>query len=48
MLKILLVGCGRMGEALVNGWLNQGRDPTRIWVVEPNQKLAHKFISKDV
>ena len=48
MLKILLVGCGRMGEALANGWLNQGRDPAGIWVVEPNQKSAHKLISKGV
>ena len=43
MLNILLVGCGRMGEALANGWLNQGRDPARIWIVEPNQKSANKF-----
>ena len=48
MLKILLVGCGRMGEALANGWLNQGRDPAHIWIVEPNQKSANKLISQGV
>ena len=46
MLKILLVGCGRMGEALANGWLNQGHDPAGIWVVEPNQKSAGVVGSK--
>jgi pyrroline-5-carboxylate reductase len=34
---ILLVGCGRMGSALLQGWLAQGFDPKAIVVVEPNQ-----------
>lgn len=34
---ILLVGCGRMGGALLSGWIAQGFDPKAIVVVEPNQ-----------
>lgn len=48
MAEILLVGCGRMGEALASGWLNQGRDPDTIIVVEPHPKFASHLISKGV
>lgn len=34
---ILLVGCGRMGGALLSGWLARGFDPKAIVVVEPNE-----------
>lgn len=33
---LLLVGCGRMGGALLSGWCAQGLDRNAIWVVEPN------------
>ena len=33
--RILLVGCGKMGSALLAGWLDQGIDPAGIVVVEP-------------
>ncbi len=33
---ILLVGCGNMGQALVRGWLAEGRDPERIQVIDPD------------
>jgi len=33
--RILLVGCGKMGSALLGGWLDQGIDPAGIVVVEP-------------
>ncbi len=32
---ILLVGCGKMGGALLNGWIEGGRSPSTITVVEP-------------
>ena len=38
--NILLVGCGNMGQALVKGWLANGRDPKRIQVVEPDSQAA--------
>ena len=35
MTKILLVGCGRMGSALLTGWRDQGIPAANIVVVEP-------------
>ena len=35
MSQILLVGCGKMGGALVEGWLSGGRDPGSITIIEP-------------
>ncbi len=32
---LLLVGCGKMGTALLHGWLAEGFAPDRICVVEP-------------
>jgi pyrroline-5-carboxylate reductase len=32
---ILLVGCGKMGSALLRGWLERGVDNARIYVVDP-------------
>ncbi len=37
---ILLVGCGKMGGALLRGWLRQGLDRTEIHVVEPAPEAA--------
>ncbi len=34
--SVLLVGAGRMGGALLKGWLAGGRDPSRIFVQEPS------------
>ena len=31
---LLLVGCGKMGGALLRGWLKQGVDPTQVFVVD--------------
>jgi pyrroline-5-carboxylate reductase len=33
---ILLAGAGRMGGAMLNGWLAQGLDPKRLAVIEPS------------
>lgn len=32
---IVILGCGRMGSALLGGWLAGGMDPARVHVVEP-------------
>lgn len=32
--RILLIGCGRMGKAMLKGWLAQGVSPSNILVVE--------------
>ncbi len=36
--KILLVGCGNMTGAMLDGWLAAGLDPARFTVVEPSDK----------
>jgi pyrroline-5-carboxylate reductase len=33
--SLLLVGAGRMGSALLRGWLNLGLDPARVHVLDP-------------
>lgn len=37
--SILLVGCGRLGSAIVEGWLDHGPlDPRRLMIVSPSAK----------
>ncbi|KIL97358.1 Pyrroline-5-carboxylate reductase [Paramagnetospirillum magnetotacticum MS-1] len=36
MTKILLVGCGKMGSAMLAGWLERGTSPGDVVVVEPS------------
>ncbi|WP_417317201.1 pyrroline-5-carboxylate reductase [Emcibacter sp.] len=33
--RILLIGCGNMGKAILNGWLSSGVDPDSIFIVDP-------------
>lgn len=33
---LVLLGCGKMGSALLEGWLKQGVPPGAVWVIEPN------------
>ncbi|MEE2760840.1 MAG: pyrroline-5-carboxylate reductase [Pseudomonadota bacterium] len=33
---LFLVGCGKMGGAMLSGWLDQGVAPTSITIIEPN------------
>ncbi|MBF0248144.1 MAG: pyrroline-5-carboxylate reductase [Alphaproteobacteria bacterium] len=40
MTAILLVGCGKMGGAMLDGWIARGASPSDITVVEPNAELA--------
>lgn len=32
---LVLLGCGRMGSAMLAGWLDRGVPPAAVWVVEP-------------
>lgn len=34
--KILLIGCGNMGRALLKGWLANGIPPDNIYIVDPS------------
>lgn len=33
---VLVIGCGRMGGALLDGWIGQGLRPTRLWIEDPH------------
>ncbi|AHD08697.1 pyrroline-5-carboxylate reductase [Phaeobacter gallaeciensis] len=33
---IVLLGCGKMGSAMLAGWLDQGVSPDRVSVIDPN------------
>ena len=41
--KILLVGCGKMGGALLRGWLARGLDASSVVVVEPFAAAAESL-----
>lgn len=38
--RLLLVGCGKMGGAMLSGWIEQGADPGDITVIEPHAEAA--------
>lgn len=40
---LLLVGCGKMGGAMLEGWLDRGLDPADTHVVEPNAPAMAPF-----
>ena len=33
---IILLGCGKMGSAMLQGWLNGGLPAASVWVIDPN------------
>ncbi|MFT5181318.1 MAG: pyrroline-5-carboxylate reductase [Alphaproteobacteria bacterium] len=43
--RILLVGCGKMGSALLNGWLGRGTPADHVSVVEPMQPQVPDGVS---
>lgn len=48
MSRILLVGCGKMGQALLEGWLAQGKAKDAVVVVEPFAATAEIVRAKGV
>ncbi|WP_299724152.1 pyrroline-5-carboxylate reductase [uncultured Tateyamaria sp.] len=36
---LVLLGCGKMGSAMLAGWLDRGMPPDRVWVIEPVPSL---------
>lgn len=46
MPKLLLIGCGKMGGAMLEGWLDQGITTQDITIVEPNTELAATLSGK--
>ena len=45
-MTLLLVGCGKMGGALLAGWLGQGVSPQDVTIVEPNADAARDFAQR--
>ncbi|HEX2891805.1 pyrroline-5-carboxylate reductase [Vineibacter terrae] len=41
--KLLLVGCGKMGGAMLEGWLEQGLKPADLAVIEPGEASRPKI-----
>lgn len=33
---LVLLGCGKMGSAMLQGWLRQGMSPASVWVIDPH------------
>ncbi|MFQ1699998.1 pyrroline-5-carboxylate reductase [Loktanella agnita] len=33
---LVLLGCGKMGSAMLEGWLRNGLPPASVWVIDPN------------
>lgn len=46
MTSLLLIGCGKMGSAMLEGWLEQGIPAQNITLVEPNMDLAKSLAGK--
>ncbi len=45
---LLLFGCGKMGGALLSGWLEQGVAPDQVTLVEPVEAAAAGFVARGV
>ncbi len=43
--RLLLVGCGKMGGALLRGWLERGLEPDKVTVVEPGAEARNDVSS---
>ena len=45
---LLLVGGGKMGGAMLEGWLERGLKPEQVYVVEPNEAAAQELAAGGV
>lgn len=45
---LLLLGCGKMGGALLAGWLERGVAPERVHVIEPQAGAVADFVARGV
>lgn len=40
---ILIVGCGKMGSAMLEGWIDRGTNPATVHVIEPSEGAAQSL-----
>ena len=45
-MKLLLVGCGKMGGAMLDGWLERGMAAQDVTIVEPNTDTAQDLTQR--
>ncbi|MBT3660068.1 MAG: pyrroline-5-carboxylate reductase [Rhodospirillaceae bacterium] len=45
---LLLVGCGKMGGAMLEGWLEKGLKAKNIFVIEPNDTVAAEMRERGI
>ena len=43
---LVVLGCGKMGSALLSGWLSQGLDPRAVWILDP--KPSEWLVSQEI
>ena len=48
MAKILLIGCGKMGQAILNGWLKSGIAKSDISIIDPLAQVQGFEVSSDI
>ncbi|WP_321392941.1 pyrroline-5-carboxylate reductase [Emcibacter sp.] len=41
---LVLVGCGKMGGAMLKGWLKQGLPADAVWVIDPHVEPARNMV----
>ena len=46
--SLLLVGAGKMGSALLGGWLAQGTAPSDVLIVEPDARARAEITRKAI
>src|SRR5581483_11034821 len=44
--RLLLLGAGKMGQAMLDGWLARGLAPRQIAVIEPQPARAVKALTR--
>ena len=43
---LALIGCGKMGGALLAGWIDRGLESSKLSIVEPNAEVAAGFAAR--
>ncbi len=44
---LVLVGCGKMGSAMLEGWLANGVQPANVWILEPHPSDRLKALADE-